>query len=998
MSNPWAALLRQPVLIALGAAALALFGLAAVLSLPIRSSPIIPYRLIDISTNFPGADPATIDRFVTLPLQSALAGQPGIRYVTGTSISGNSDINAVLADGAAPDTVFAEVLAAVNAARGNLPPAIQQPNISLVGDENANQELNINVMFPPSLSLADVTAYATANIVPRLETVPGIGPVMLYSGNPSLRVHMDPLRLQALGIAPGDVAQRLTQASEVDPIGTLRDGVAATQVNRGSDLENPTGFDGLPVTTRDGVTIPLRSIAATSLGFNPGSDVAFWDRQPTVYIAAGIAPAGNILDVARHVRATVAAMQPMLPPGVQLLITYDESTSVSESLRDLAFTLVITILLVGVIIRLSLGTMRAALAPFLALLLSLLGAAVVMQVTGQTLNLFTIIALVLAVGLVVDDAIVVVEDVFRRVQEGLTPMEAASASVTRLAPVLAAISSTLVVAFLPLGFLSGLTAALFRPFALVLISAFLLSLLIALTVVPYMAMWASRTYRHSSRRSLIDTLRDLYVRLLTPALRVTPLIAVGVAIVAFGCLVLLRQAPRNLLPAADGLGVNVIAGVPNGASINYVLDQIAQMETVMHKTYPDMPDWMVGSEQSSQIFGGYTFDTPEQAKRATLTLARSLGTIHGISPYVFQDSGMPGAEDLPVSVNLSGQAGVAKLYAMATKVQNAARASGDFNYLNANPGQPLYQVELRINRPLAARLGVTDEATANALSAALSGGTLGQVSIGGNSLDVVTEMPAEDGTAMLQALPVKTGNGALIPLGTVISLVGREQAAALGSWQGLPSVTIQAQPAAGVSMSQALRVLQNEFAALGARDASFGYSGPSEIFQDSERQNSKLFGLGLMGLFFLLAAQFRSLRDPFVVITTVPLASLGPLVLFVAGGATLNIVTEIALLTVWGLIARQGILFVQIAHEGRALDLPVRMAALRAARLRFRPILMITLALLGGAAPLILASGPQAVIRYDLGVVLATGMGSGFLLSLFAVPAMYCLLHRGRDA
>jgi multidrug efflux pump len=359
---------------------------------------------------------------------------------------------------------------------------------------------------------------------------------------------------------------------------------------------------------------------------------------------------------------------------------------------------------------------------------------------------------------------------------------------------------------------------------------------------------------------------------------------------------------------------------------------------------------------------------------------------------------MPGAQDLPVSVNLSGQAGVPKLYAMAMKIQTAANATGAFNYLNTTPGQPLYQIELHINRPLAARLGVTDDAIGNALSAALSGGTLGQVSIAGSSMDVVTEMPAEDGTAMLQALPVKTNAGALIPLGTVISLVGREQADALGSWQGLPSVTIQAQPAAGVSMSQALRVLQTKFEALGAKDTSFGYSGPSEIFQDSERQNSKLFGLGLMGLFFLLAAQFRSLRDPFVVITTVPLASLGPLVLFVAGGATLNIVTEIALLTVWGLIARQGILFVQIAHEGRAMDLPVRAAALRAARLRFRPILMITLALLGGAAPLILASGPQAVIRYDLGVVLATGMGSGFLLSLFAVPAMYCLLHRGRDA
>jgi len=197
-------------------------------------------------------------------------------------------------------------------------------------------------------------------------------------------------------------------------------------------------------------------------------------------------------------------------------------------------------------------------------------------------------------------------------------------------------------------------------------------------------------------------------------------------------------------------------------------------------------------------------------------------------------------------------------------------------------------------------------------------------------------------------------------------------------------------------LSKALADLRAAFAATGARDLSFGYSGPSEMYQEANQQNEKLFALGLAGLFFLLAAQFRSLRDPFVVITTVPLASLGPLVLCIAGGATLNIVTEIALLTVWGLIARQGILFVQVAHEGRELGFPLRAAAMRAARLRFRPILMITLALLGGAIPLILATGPQATIRYDLGAVLATGMGGGFVLSLFAVPAMYCLLHRGR--
>jgi multidrug efflux pump len=329
-------------------------------------------------------------------------------------------------------------------------------------------------------------------------------------------------------------------------------------------------------------------------------------------------------------------------------------------------------------------------------------------------------------------------------------------------------------------------------------------------------------------------------------------------------------------------------------------------------------------------------------------------------------------------------------------MENQAYASGKFNYLNISPGNPQFQYTVDINRRLAAQLGVSDTAIGNAIADSLSNGDLGQVNIQGSTMNIATSMPTDGGTEMLKSIPVRTQSGALVPLGTVITLGQRELPDALGSWQGLPSVTITGQQALGVSLSAALAQLKSEFSALDTRDLSFGYSGPSEIFQDSQRQNTRLFGFGLLGLFFLLAAQFRSFRDPFVVITTVPLASLGPLLLCIAGGATLNIVTEISLLTVWGLIARQGILFVQVAHEGRAMGMPVREAALRAARLRFRPILMITLALIGGAIPLILASGPQAVIRYDLGAVLATGMGSGFLLSLFAVPAMYCLFHRGR--
>ncbi len=414
----WAKLLRQPVLVGLGASALALFGAAAVATLPIRSSPIIPPRYVDISTNFPGADAATVDKFVTLPLENAVSAIAGVKYVTGSTQPGNSDINAFLAPGAVPDTVFAETLAAANAARDNLPAAVQPSTLKIVGDDNANQELNVSVLFPPSLSEADVTAFTISNIVPRLETVPGIGPVTLFSSAPSLQVRLDPLRLQALGLTTAQIAQSLSDASTVAAAGTLRNSAAAMPVDTGGDLTTPDAFKALPLAAGTDATTRLGDAGTASVSFGPGAGMAWWNRIPSVYVAAGIAPTGNIIDVAANMRKLLAQMQPMMPPGVKLVVSYDESIGVSESLHDLAVTLLITILLVGAITVAALGSFRAAAAPFMAILLSLLGAALVMQICGQSFNLFTIIALVLAVGLVVDDAIVVVEDIFRRTADG----------------------------------------------------------------------------------------------------------------------------------------------------------------------------------------------------------------------------------------------------------------------------------------------------------------------------------------------------------------------------------------------------------------------------------------------------------------------------------------------------------------------------------------------------------------------------------------------------
>lgn len=994
----WAKLLNQPVLVGLAACALALFGLGAIVTLPVRSSPQLPPRYVDVSTAFPGASSGTVDSFVTLPLEGAFASISGVQYVTGTTQPGMSDVQAFLAPGASPNTVYAEVLAAANAARANMPSAVQPSAIQMVASDDGSTAFGLEVPFAHGLGAGVVTSYVLSNIVPRLETISGIGKVQLYSSTPALMVKIDPLRMQASGVTAAEISQSLTNAANVASAGTLYNNAASFPINTGGDLVSAKDFANMPLgAASNNALVRLGDIGQAGVSFPINASGSWWNGQPSVYVAIGLAPGGNILNVARQFHEQIKQIRRMLPPGVHLVLAGDQSVSVSRSLHDLALTLFITILLVAGITVASLGNFRAALAPLIAILLSLLGAALVMQICGQSLNLFTIIALVLAVGLVVDDAIVVVEDIFRRTAEGSNPHEAAASAITRLAPVLAAISSTLIVAFLPLGFLSGLTATLFRPFALVLIAALLFSLGVALGIVPTIAMWASRSYRHHEKEGVIDRLRDFYLRLLHKTIGHSVVVAGAVLGAVVLCAILARAAPHALDPAADGLEINVFASGPNGTSANYLNEQALQMQAVMRKVYPKKSFWAAAYAPAQAVFSGYSFETPDEAHEAVLKLSKALVAMPGVSAYVAQDNGLPGAGDLPVSINISGRTDYSRLLKIANKMQADAYASGLLDYVAVSAGEPQYQYELHINRLLAARLGLSEATIDNEISAAMSNGQLGQVTVRDNTLNVVLAMPEQMSPATLLSLPVRTNGGQLVPLSTVASLQGQELPNSLGSWQGLPSVNIQGQPASGVPLSKALAVLRKSFNAQDTRGLSFGYSGPSETYQQSNKQNARLFAFGLAGLFFLLAAQFRSLRDPFVVIASVPLASLGPLLLCLLGGATLNIVTEIALLTVWGLIARQGILFVQVAHEGRGMGFKAKEAALRAARLRFRPILMITLALLGGALPLLLATGPQATIRYDLGAILATGMSGGFILSLFAVPSLYCLVHGRRD-
>ena len=996
-----------------------LIGFRGWTEMTVRQYPTVTSSVVTVTTNYPGASPATVKAFITTPLQQAIAGASGIDYMTSTSAQGRSTIIVNMLLNHDPDAAVAQILSKVNQVQNLLPAESQRPTINLsVGESNAL----IWVAFTSdSLLQQQVNDYVMRIAQPKIQGVPGVGDAQIVpSGNDpggdayALRAWLKPAAMAAHDLTASDVATALANNNFVAAVGSTRDRNRQVTITATTSLNELDEFRKLIVRGNGDTVIRLRDVADVELGLANYNQTAFEGGKTSVFIGIKPTPEGNALEVAAGVHRAMDELATSLPPGIRATFARDQSTFITASLREVLHTIVITLLVVVAVIFLFLGSLRSLLLPAVAIPLAVVGAGVLMLAFGFTINLLTLLAIVLAIGLVVDDAIIVLENIQRLIDEGAPPHDAAIAGARELAAPILVMSTTLVAVFIPIGFMSGLTGSLFAEFAFTLVATVAVSAIVALTLTP---MLSSKVLRHTPPRGITHTLdrgfawlRERYAHSLTAAMRARALVLlVGACLLAVIPILFLGSA-RELAPLEDEGGVLVQGTGPATATRSY----LDRYNHEIYEALASFPEtrlvWQISGVAPSNgagqtaVFGGANLRDWSERSRSQMTLMAlmqaRLSAITGLDVVAFANNTLPGSSGgLPIQFVLTSAAEYAEIDAAAQDFVARAMQSGLFGFLTRDLRYDRPNISLRIDREIAAGLGMNMSGIGRDLGTLLSENNVSRFDMAGRSYEVIPQVPdalRTDANA-LGDYYTRTGDGRLVPLTTVVKVERSVQPEYLPQFQQLNSVTIQGMVAPGVTLGQALEYLEK--LAANTLPAGYGvdYAGQSRQLVQQGHAILITFVLSILLVFLLLAAQFESFRDPLTVLAAVPTSVFGALVFLYLGAATLNIYTEVGLITLIGLITKQSILVVQFANviqEKEGLD-PIA-AIEKASHIRLRPILMTTLAMIFGVVPLLVANGPGAVSRFQMGLVIASGLAVGALISLYLVPVIYTFIAKRR--
>ncbi len=999
--------IRRPVLASVLSLAILVLGLRAAGSLPILQYPRTENAVITVTTPYPGADPATIAGFITTPLENAIAQANGIDYMTSTSTPGVSTITVNLVLNYDPDKALSEISTKITSVLNQLPPASEQPELTVtVGQTIDAMYIGFysNVLAPNQL-----TDYLVRAVQPKLQAVQGVQTAeLLGAKNFALRAWLDPVKMAAYGVTASDVSNALLSNDYISSLGNTKGQMVQVDLAASTNLHTLDEFRNLEVKTSGGAIVRLKDVANVSLGFDDYDSEVSFDGKQAVYIGIQIAPGANLLSVIGHVRDIFPSIQANMPQGIQGRIVYDSTEFVNSSIHEVVWTLIEAMLIVTAVIFIFLGSPRSVLIPVIAIPLSLVGTFTMMLIFGFSINLLTLLALVLAIGLVVDDAIIVVENVNRLLDEGMKPIPAAIRAARQLGGPIIAMTVVLVAVYLPIGFQGGLTGALFTEFAFTLVGAVTVSAVIALTLSP---MLCSRVLRPSGGGkhgvearfvSFIDRsfsgLRRSYERRLHNSLNYVPVTAVFAVIVLGSIFFLYSSATSELAPQEDqGVIIESSTAAPNAT-----LQQRLMYDAQVYKAFASFPEnaHVFQLDTPGQNIGGMVMKPWDQRTRTANQLQplvqQALNRIAGVQAVAFQPPPLPGANGLPVQFVIDTTEGFNALDGVAQKFLQTALSSGLFIFLEKDLRIDQPQTTVMIDRSKAALLGLKMSDVGSALSAMLGGGYVNYFSLAGRSYKVIPQVQQRFrlNTDQLNAYYIRTASGTMVPLSTVVHMTTQTVPESINHFQQLNSATIEGVTAPGVALGTALDYLAN----LAKRTLPIGYTvdygGVSRQYIQESSGFLGTFGLALIIIFLSLAALFESFRDPLVILVSVPMSIAGALI-FVSlgiGGATLNIYTEVGLVTLMGLISKHGILLVEFANELQKEGKSKREAIETAAGIRLRPILMTTAAMVLGVVPLLTARGAGAVSRFDMGLVIASGLAIGTLFTLFVVPAVYMLL------
>ncbi|MDO8714832.1 MAG: efflux RND transporter permease subunit [Polynucleobacter sp.] len=992
--------IRRPVLSLVVSALVLVFGLKAVGSLPVNQYPQTQNALVTITTAYYGADPETIAGFITQPLETAIAQSQGIDYLSSMSVSGLSTITATLKLNYDSNAALTQIQTQISSVKNQLPPQAQQPVLTVqIGQSTAAMYMGFYSDDIPNNAITD---YLLRVVKPKLDSVDGVQNAEITGGRKfALRAWLDREKMAGLGVGADDVYSAMAANNYLSAVGSTKGDMVAVDLVAGTDLHTLDEFRKL-VIKKDGINIVyLDQVATVSMGSEDyNTNVAFSGKK-SVFIAIKVAPQANLLDVAARVRAAVPDIQQQLPTGMSGKIVYDSTKFITTSIDEVVATLLEALLIVTVVIYLFLGSARAVAVPVIAMPLSLIGTFFLMQVLGYSINLLTLLALVLAIGLVVDDAIIVVENVDRHMKEGKSPLEASLIAARELGGPILAMTIVLIAVYIPIGFQGGLTGALFTEFAFTLASAVAVSGLIALTLSP---MMCSRIFTEEQEASpfvqkidrIFEKVHHSYQTTLRELLSTWQVIIVMGVILLGGVAYLYATARAELAPTEDqGIVLMQASGPPN-STVNQMqtyADQIYQISAA-EPEYEQM--FQITSPTSS--FGGVLLKDWDQRSRNATKFQEDMqskwNTIAGARVAAFQFPALPGAQGLPVQVVINTTESYEQLNEVSQAVLDKARRSGNFFFVDSDLKIDKPQDVLVIDREKVAALGMTQQQVGSALSAALGGGYVNYFSVAGRSYRVIPQVKQVDRLNPDQILDyyIRTPSGQMIQARTIASIKQKVVPQSINHFQQLNSATISGVSTPFISQADLLEFMRQTLKEVAPSGYTMDYAGPSRQFMAESGGFLVTMFFAILIVFLVLAAQFESFRDPIVILVSVPLALFGALIFINLGFTTLNVYTQVGLVTLMGLISKHGILIVEFANELQEAGRSKLDAIVEASSVRLRPILMTTAAMVLGVVPLVIASGAGAAGRQSMGIVIFTGLSIGTLFTLFVVPAMYLFI------
>ncbi len=992
--------IKHPVLALVVNLVLVLVGLRALSSLPVQQYPQIESSSVVITTVYTGASAETVRGFLTTPIERAVSAISGVDHLESTSRGGVSTVTIRLKLNHSSTAALAEVTARLQQVRSELPAEAEPPVVEVQRADRPYASFYLSFTSderrPP-----EVTDFLLRTLQPQLATLPGVQRVTFEGGQQiAMRVWIDPEKLAALGLAPGDVYSALQRNNYLAAVGRTKNELVQVNLLANTDLRSADEFRDLIVAERDGAMVRLRDVAKVELGAEEADMVAKHSRKEAVYLGVWPLIGENEIDVAHRLREEMERIRGTLPPDIDMQMAYDGTVFMEDALEEISKTLIETIVIVGAVVFLFLGSIRTALVPLVAMPISLVGATIVMYVAGFSLNLLTILAIVLAVGLVVDDAIVVVENVERHVQEGRTRRQAALIAARELMGPILAMTVTLVAVYAPIGFQGGLTGALFLEFAITLAAAVVVSGIVAVTLSPIMSARFVHERGHEGRLTKLvnrgfEAVKRAYARALDGALSIRWAVVAASALVTLAAWPLYEHSRRELAPVEDQSHISMFMQASPDSSLPAAnrasLDVVQAIEAFPEAKFM----WSLTANWGA--FGGMVTKNWKERGRSTEQMYgevyQAVSQIPGLQVFPRLDPPLPTPGQYDVELVLASDAPPREFLAAVAPVVGAGWRSGKFLYVDTDLKIDLPEARVVIDREQVADLGLDLSSVGQSLGTLLGGGYVNRFNYFDRSYKVIPQVGDEDRATVgpLLDLKIKAPGGELVPVSTFTRIETDVAPRTLQRFQQRNALRVFGGVKPGVTKEEGLSVL--EAAAANVPSVKHDYAGESRQIRREGSALTMTLGFALILIYLVLSAQFQSFRDPMIVLLgSVPLAISGALVFSFLDLTTLNIYSQVGLITLVGLIAKNGILIVEFANKLQAQG-KAKLEALREASItRLRPVLMTSVATVFGHLPLVFVSGPGSQARNSIGIILVTGMTIGSLFTLFVVPVFYSLI------